>query len=213
MQDHDKRATLCQVKTEARRKYELRERAERQEETRRRIVQATEDLHSTVGPARTTVVDIARLAGVSRPTVYSHFPGERELFAACGRHWIDANPRPVPGDWAPVAEPEQRVRRALEEVYGYYAPREQVLANITRDVPLMPALEEVFGAIQGPWMSEAVAVLSAGRCAPGKTKRLLHAAIAHALDFRTWRMLVREQGLSQAEAVDVMACLVGCAAG
>jgi AcrR family transcriptional regulator len=199
------------VKTGKRRKYELRERAERQEETRRRIVQATEDLHCTVGPARTTVVDIARLAGVSRPTVYSHFPDERGLFAACGKHWTTANPRPVPGEWASVANPEQRLRGALAEVYGYWAQHEQVLANITRDVPLMPALQEVFGAIQEPWMSAAVAVLSTGRGASGK-KRRLHAAIAHALDFRTWRMLAREQGLSQAEAVDLMACLVGCAA-
>ena len=35
------------------RSYQLKKRAERQEETRRRIVEAAVDLHGTVGPART----------------------------------------------------------------------------------------------------------------------------------------------------------------
>ena len=56
------------------RKYELRRRAERQEETRRRIVQATVELHEAVGPSKTTISAIAERAGVDRSTVYRHFP-------------------------------------------------------------------------------------------------------------------------------------------
>ena len=41
------------------RKYELKARAEKQAETRRRIVEATLGLHQEVGPARTTVAEIA----------------------------------------------------------------------------------------------------------------------------------------------------------
>src|SRR3954470_17496284 len=67
----------------ARRPYRLKERARRQEQTRRRIAAATAALHEEVGPARTTTSEVARRAGVQRPTVYSNFPRERDLFAAC----------------------------------------------------------------------------------------------------------------------------------
>ena len=56
------------------RTYRLGKRAEKQQETRRRIVEAAVDLHSTLGPARTTVAQIAERAGVQRHTYYAHFP-------------------------------------------------------------------------------------------------------------------------------------------
>ncbi len=68
------------------RKYALKARAEKQAETRRRIVEATAALHTEVGPAQTTVAEIARRAGVQRLTVYNNFPDERQLFEACGAH-------------------------------------------------------------------------------------------------------------------------------
>ena len=83
----DSQATLCQVKTGAQREYTLKKRAQKQAETRVRIVEAVVALHEEVGPARTTVVEIADRAKVSRPTVYSHFPDEQSLIAACSRHW------------------------------------------------------------------------------------------------------------------------------
>ena len=58
-------------------------RAERQAETRRRIVDATVALHEEIGPARAAVAEIARRAGVARLTVYNHFPEDADLFAAC----------------------------------------------------------------------------------------------------------------------------------
>ena len=61
------------------RPYRLGKRAVKQDETRQRIVEATVELHSTVGPARTTVSQIAELAGVQRHTFYAHFPDERGL--------------------------------------------------------------------------------------------------------------------------------------
>src|ERR671931_174872 len=81
-------ATICFVT----RKYELRRRAERQQETRRRIVEAAIELHRTKGPARTTVSDVARLAGVQRHTLYRHFPQERDLHLACSGHYMVLHP-------------------------------------------------------------------------------------------------------------------------
>ena len=46
------------------RTYTLKKRAAQQAETRRRIVEAAVDLHSTVGPAATTLSMIAERAGV-----------------------------------------------------------------------------------------------------------------------------------------------------
>jgi AcrR family transcriptional regulator len=80
------------------RKYELKARAESQEETRRRIVEATVALHQEVGPARTTVSEVARRAGVNRVTVYNHFPDDLDLFAACQRHFLAEHPLPEAAD-------------------------------------------------------------------------------------------------------------------
>ncbi len=56
------------------RKYEQKRRAELQQETRRRIAEAALELHSSVGPAKTTISAIAEKAGVQRQTFYRHFP-------------------------------------------------------------------------------------------------------------------------------------------
>src|SRR5919108_6216974 len=74
---------VCAMISNMPRKYELKKRAERQQATRRRIVEAAVELHRTKGPARTTLSDIARVAGVQRPTLYRHFPDERAILAAC----------------------------------------------------------------------------------------------------------------------------------
>src|ERR687894_850691 len=91
------------------RKYELRARAERQAETQRRIAAATSRLHAEVGPARTTVAEIARRAGVQRLTVYKNFPTEYELFAACQRHFLTENPPPDPSRALAIADPGERL--------------------------------------------------------------------------------------------------------
>ena len=115
------------------RKYELKRRAERQSETRRRIVEATVELHTSVGPARTTISAIADRAGVQRHTVYAHFPDERALFQACSTHWRELHPVPESGSWAGIADPARRLRAALQEVYAWYEVVEQDLAIFGRD--------------------------------------------------------------------------------
>ena len=128
------------------RRYELKERARAQEATRQRIVDATVALHREVGPARTTVAEIARRAGVGRVTVYNHFPDDTALLGACSAQWVAENPPPDPGAWAAIENPAKRLRTALAELYAYFAHNEAMLANVTRDAPLMPALAEVLGA-------------------------------------------------------------------
>jgi AcrR family transcriptional regulator len=192
------------------RKYELKRRAARQEETRRRITEATVELHESVGPARTTISAIAEKAGVQRLTVYRHFPDERALFSACSGHWIAANPPPDPGLWARIAEPEERLKNALGEVYAYYHRTEPMMNNIIRDAPVKPVLREVAAPRRVQHWGRMRDVLAVGWRTRGKRRELLLAAIGHVLDFQTWRSLVREQGLDDEQAVEVMVRMVRC---
>lgn len=183
------------------RPYRLKERARKQEETRRRITEATVELHSTVGAAHTTIKAIAERAGVERLTVYRHFPDEADLFAACSAHWIAANPPPDPGAWARIADHDQRLRTALGELYAWYAANERMLANTLRDAEVLPALAAQAGGFAA--FADAAGEILAG----GRRGKRLRSALRHALDFETWRGLVRRQGLSAREAVELMAAL------
>lgn len=186
------------------RSYELKERARAQAETRRRIVEATVALHEEVGPARTTVAEIARRAGVQRLTVYNHFPEDADLFGACSGHWSALHPPPDPAPWTKIADPDARLRRALLDVYAWYDRGEDMLANVTRDMEVLPALAEVVTAGRGGYDEAVRDILLAGR---GRRRAKVAAAIALALDFHTWRRLVRIEGLSPAEAANLMVTL------
>src|SRR3954451_25359268 len=99
------------------RPYQLRKRADAMEATRRRITSAAVELHRTVGPARTTMTAVAERAGVQRQTLYRHFPNDEELFAACSGHFAALHPRPDAGRWREIADPAERLRIALDELY------------------------------------------------------------------------------------------------
>src|SRR3954466_9721681 len=102
------------------RRYELRKRAEDMADTHRRITEAAIDLHGSIGPSRTTLSAVAKRAGVERRTLHRHFPTEAGLFAACAAHYFAANPWPDLAAWRAIRDPEQRLARALDELYAYY---------------------------------------------------------------------------------------------
>jgi len=185
------------------RKYELKQRARRQSETRQRIIEAAVELHTSTGPARTTISGIAQRAGVERHTVYAHFPDDRALFRACSEHWEARHPLPDLEALARIDDPERRLRRVLGDLYAWYESVEADLALFLRDASIVPANAEV--------LDEMTAGLGAltGALAQGRPRRKsVRASIGHALEFETWRSLVRRQGLSRAQAVDVMTQLV-----
>jgi len=192
----------------AKRRYEKRRRAENEAETRRRITEAAVALHGSVGPARTTVKAVADEAGVQRATVYRHFPTEDELFEACSSHWIAANPPPDPQAWGRIADPDERLRAALDDVYAYYERGAQMIENNLRDVATVAALRPSM-ALFAAYFDGVRDSLLDGRPERGAARRLVGAAIGHALAFTTWRSLVGEQGLSRGQAVALMARLAG----
>jgi AcrR family transcriptional regulator len=195
-----------------RRRYELKERARRQDDTRRRIVDATVALHREVGPARTTVAEIARRAGVGRVTVYNHFPDDLALFGACSAQFVTGHPPPDPASWGRLRDPGRRLEAALGQVYAYFRENEAMLVNVARDAALLPALAEVLrrggAAARQAAMRDA---LLAGRGVRGARRRRVRAAIGLALALPTWQRLTAEEGLSDAEAVAVMVAAVGAA--
>jgi AcrR family transcriptional regulator len=188
------------------RRYELKQRAESQTATRERIVEATVELHDSVGPARTTISAIAERAGVQRLTVYRHFPDEHSLFMACSGHWRANNPPPETSAWLALDDPEERLRVALTEIYAFYGATEGMTANLLRDLPDLPALQTVAAPFLDYW-DTVRAVLERGWTARGRKRALLRAVIGHAVEFETWHSLVRRQGLDDAVAVDAMVSL------
>lgn len=189
----------------------MRRRAERVEETRRRITEAAVELHGTVGPARTTISAIAELAGVERLTVYRHFPDEAALFQACSSHWLALNPLPDPGGWGETDDVLERLERALTELYAWYRRTEQMMSRIVRDGPLVPALAGPLADWRA-YEQAVVDVLATGWGVRGRRRRLVLAALGHATAFTTWASLA-ERGLAEGEAVEVMRGLVASAAG
>jgi AcrR family transcriptional regulator len=194
----------------ATRHYTQTRRAEQQEETRRRIVEAVYALHGEIGPARTTIKAIADRAGVERLTVYRHFADEGEMFAACSAHFQAEIPPPDPGAWGGIAEPAARLRAALLAFYDYYRRAEDMLANARRDAPELPALaallapfdrfvEAVREDLQKPWRAR------------GRARARVGAAIGHALRFDTWRSLARDERLDDAAAAELMVALARAA--
>lgn len=189
------------------RKYELRKRADKQAETRRRIVEATVMFHSTIGPARTTVAEICRQAGIQRTTFYRHFPDELSLFKECRALVETERPLPDPNACAAIADPVARLRSGLAAAYAYYREYEGPMAAIIRDSEVMPA-----GGAFFQFADRLRDAMAAAWKAKGKRHARILAASGHAADFQAWRSLARKQGLSDGEVIEAMVTLVRAAA-
>jgi AcrR family transcriptional regulator len=187
------------------RRYELKARADRQRETRERIVQATVDLHREVGPAATTVAEIARRAGVQRLTVYNHFPEDAELIGACQAHWIEGNPPPDAGAALALDDPRERARTVLHDRYAWYRSTEPMSGHVQRDRTAVPALDDLLrrtADVADAQIAEALA-------APFGGSREQRALARLALDFWTWQRLAGE-GLTDEAVADLMAAALSC---
>ena len=141
------------------RKYELKKRAEEMAETRLRITEAAIDLHGSVGPSRTTLSAVAKRAGVERRTLYRHFPNEADLFAACSTHYFAANPWPDLGGWRAIRDPQQRLERALDELYAYYERTEPMFSNVLRDAEVVDFARDAVAPLHA-YLEEAAEVLA-----------------------------------------------------
>jgi AcrR family transcriptional regulator len=186
------------------RPYELRARADAMNRTRARITRAAIELHGTIGPAATTMSAVAERAGVTRATLYRHFPNETELFKACSAEWRSANPAPDPAGWAAIPDPHDRLEAALIALYDWYRSCEAMRANLLRDLAVLPPS---IGKNIESYPRTVADLLDAGW--PHRS-RLRRAAISHAVAFETWRSLAHE-GLTDAEAAQLIIGLIATA--
>lgn len=184
------------------RSYTLKKRAEQQAETRQRIVEAAVELHSTIGPAATTLSMIAEKAGVQRHTLYAHFPDERSIFTACSGLAHERDPIPTADAWRGINDEMERLTTALGAIYGWYGRNASLLNNVMRDVAHHPMVQEIQRTRALPVIKGWHEVLGASLDA--RQRALLRLA----LSFHTWRTLTQEAGLEPAAAVEAMVKMV-----
>jgi AcrR family transcriptional regulator len=193
------------------RRYRSSRRAQAVEETRRRILLATMELHGEQGILATSWEDIARRAGVALATVYRHFPTLHELVPACGARAEDFI-RPPRAELAETLFTDAddlatRVGRVVAEMCAFYERGAVALATARREGHAVEPL--------GAWAREL-----------DRTRELLvHAALAPAAPdertarvaaaltaFPVWQALT-EGGVPAAEAPRVIHRLVLCSLG
>lgn len=187
----------------ARRGYRMGRRAEQVGDTRQRIVEAAVTLHGTVGPAAASIVSIAERAGVTRATVYRHFPDDEALFTACSAHWRAGQQLPDPTAWVSLPDAADRLRAGLNDLYRFYRDGQTMLFCINRDLAVVPqAIRDDLTA-----RDRSLRDLFASAFPEPKRSSALLGALAHAVSFWTWHSLCIEQQLDNSIAVELMCCL------
>ncbi|WP_220126146.1 TetR/AcrR family transcriptional regulator [Pseudarthrobacter sp. B4EP4b] len=189
------------------RQYQMRKRADQMDSTRQRIVEATSRLHATIGPARTTIAGIAEQAGVTRLTVYKHFPDEADLYNACSAHWRSNQQLPDPAAWSKTADPDCRLRLGLSDIYRFYRDGADMLLRLYRDKEVLP--EGLRRSLQD--RDEHFRDVLSEPFTDHRDSQTLRALVGHAVSFWTWHSLCQSNGLAEEAAVEAMAALVAAA--
>ena len=196
-----------------RRPYRQKVRAERQGETRQRIIEAAVALHLERGPAQTSINAVAERAGVNRVTVYRHFPDARTLLEACSKHARALNPPPDLARWRAIEDPRQRTEVGLTQLYDYFRRTEAGWANVLRDAELAPLVKEMAEERRLTYLREARdVILDAWPRRPAR-RPLLRAVLGLAVDFRTWQTLARREELDDRAAIVLMVHLATAVGG
>jgi AcrR family transcriptional regulator len=181
------------------RPYKLKKRAEHRDAVRQRIVDAAIKLHQTIGPNATSMADIAKKARVGRVTVYRHFADPDAVARACSGQYFARHPPPDALQWAAIADPRARLRAGLAQAHAYHRSTEAMMTRVLAEVREHP----VVAPYHALWRATAE-VLAAPFALKGAAAIRLRAAIGLALSFDVWRILIREQGLSDEQALSVV---------
>jgi AcrR family transcriptional regulator len=179
-------------------------RRDKVEETRRRIAKATYELHSTIGPAFTTIALIADRAGLPRQTVYRNFGTQLELFRSCIAFGLDMHPLPDPNPWQSITDPGERLHIGLTQLYEWFEASEPVMANSVRDFGVVQESAEAMQPV-GEVFQRIYETLCQG-WEGARVPPLLSLAV----DFATWKKLRGEHGMASKAMVEMWSDLIRC---
>jgi len=187
------RTETIPLKTRA---YNNELRRQQQAELKARIAAATAELHAAKGAIATSYADIAKQAGVSLPTVYSHFPTQHDLIQGCTTHAISMAPAlPVAKIFAAPDLPSatKLLVAAMEQQHLYFEPW-----SSWRENGVIPFLTEMYAGIR-----QATAALVGKLLVQHGVRGGLRETVAvweSLLCFDFWHRLVREHQLPRSAA-------------
>jgi AcrR family transcriptional regulator len=81
-----------------------------------RILDATEEVLTRFGPQKATVVDVARMLGVSHGSVYRYFPSKAALRDAVTERWLERVSGPLAKIVAEEGPAPKRLRRWFDKL-------------------------------------------------------------------------------------------------
>lgn len=92
-------------------------------------------------------------------------------------------------------------------LYAYYQRVAPILQNVLRDAETVPAVWQATEP-RRRYVADPRDLLARGWSARGRQRQRLLAAIALALDFHTWKRLVRDEEVDAEDGVHMMICLI-----
>jgi AcrR family transcriptional regulator len=177
-------------------------RAEKREQTRRRIVQAMKEAILTTAYPSIRIADVAAAAGVSSQTVHTHFASKESLFldaiGELGQELLEMRADTAPGDVVAIV-------RGLVAEYERYGDVNWALLPLERDSAAVAAALQAGRAGHRASLETSFAPL----LPPDRTRRSQALdALYVATDVGTWKLLRRDLGLSPARTRAVIERLV-----
>ncbi|MFD7901984.1 TetR family transcriptional regulator [Kitasatospora sp. NPDC059722] len=114
--------------------------------TAEQILTAAEDVLRRFGPAKATVVDVARILGVSHSSVYRHFPSKAALREAVTQRWLDQAHFVLANISIEGGPAEERLHRWLVTLFA--AKRKKALDDPQLFATYMVLVEENSGTVE-----------------------------------------------------------------
>ena len=193
------------------RKYDLGKRAESVEETKRRIIDATFELHNEQGVAATTLPEVAQRADVALGTVYRYFPTIDDLVAGCSGQVMSMLLPPGPEIFAGVEPVAKRVGILVRERFAMYE-------RGARQIEVARCEQGRVAALRVWVRQDALQHVDLVREAMrpvGRRRHIINQAVA-LTDFYVWRAFanngVPTQQAAEIIAVAVLATITGASA-
>ena len=172
----------------SKRKYQQTRRAEQQQQTHLRILDAACDLHREVGPAHTSIKAVANRAKVQRLTVYRHFTDDVSLLQAAAEHFLRQHPAPDFSFWSHATDPQNRFRQAQLAFFRYYHSNQLIWHAYYYAHARLPPLQAVLRNFDAYREQIRDDLLDAWKL-HGPANDQLRLTLDHCLRFSTWESL------------------------